>query len=389
MSRFLFVVPPFAGHINPAAGVAAELAARGHAVSWVADAEVLTGLVPDDAKIRHVRLPGAVARPAPQRGFDALRFLWERVLVPLAAEMVPAVEDAVAVDQPDVVVADQQAFAGALVAERFRLPWATSATTSSEFTDPLAAMPKVRDWVAAWLTELRVRYGDPDKTGDLRYSPHLVLGFTTADLLGDTASIGATTRLVGPVTRSEPDSQLPFDIARPLVYVSLGTVNAAAGERFLHECVAALAERPWLRAVVADQGGVIADAPENVVVRESVPQLAVLDHADAVLCHAGHNTVCESLARGVPLVVAPIRDDQPIVAEQVVRSGAGLRLRFARATSSHIGAAIDTVLSEDTYRVAARRIARSFRAAGGAVAAADHLVALAVNPAGPARPDTR
>ncbi|GAA5108708.1 glycosyltransferase [Haloechinothrix salitolerans] len=388
MSRFLFVVPPFAGHINPVAGVATELAARGHTVSWVGDAEVLSGLLPDNSTIRHVRLPGAVDRPAQQRGFDALRFLWERVLLPLAAEMVPAVENAVAVDQPDIVVADQQAFAGALVAERIGLPWATSATTSSEFTDPLAAMPKVRDWVAARLAELRGRYGDPDRTGDLRYSPHLVLGFTTADLLGDTATISANTRLVGPVARSESDAP-PFDVARPLLYVSLGTVNAAAGERFLRECVAALAERPWLHAVVTDLGGVVADAPATVTVRESVPQLAVLDNADAVLCHAGHNTVCESLARGLPLVVAPIRDDQPIVADQVVQAGAGVRLRFARATSSHIGAAIDAVLTEETYRAAARRIARSFRAAGGAVAAADHLVALADNPCGSTQSDTR
>lgn len=387
MSRFLFVVPPFAGHINPVAGVAAELTARGHTVSWVGDADVLARLVPD-ATIRDVRLPGVVDRPAPQRGFDALRFLWERVLLPLAAEMVPAVENAVAVDQPDVVVADQQAFAGALVAERLGLPWATSATTSSEFTDPLAATPKVRDWVADRLADLRARYGDPTQTGDLRTSPYLVLGFTTADLLGNTATISPSTRLVGPVARTERGA-VAFDVERPLLYVSLGTVNATAGERFLRECVAALADRPWLHAVVADPGGVIADAPANVVVRDVVPQLAVLDNADAVLCHAGHNTVCESLARGLPLVVAPIRDDQPIVANQVVQSGAGVRLRFARATSSHIGTAIDTVLGQDTYRAAARRIARSFRAAGGAVAAADHLVTLADDSGASVRTDPR
>jgi hypothetical protein len=38
---------------------------------------------------------------------------------------------------PDVLVVDQQALAGAVVAERAGLPWATSATTSAELTDPL------------------------------------------------------------------------------------------------------------------------------------------------------------------------------------------------------------------------------------------------------------
>ena len=39
-----------------------------------------------------------------------------------------------------MVVADQQALAGGLVAERLGVPWATSATTSAEFTDVLAGL---------------------------------------------------------------------------------------------------------------------------------------------------------------------------------------------------------------------------------------------------------
>ena len=34
MARFLFVVPPFAGHVNPTIPVAAELVSRGHEVAW-------------------------------------------------------------------------------------------------------------------------------------------------------------------------------------------------------------------------------------------------------------------------------------------------------------------------------------------------------------------
>lgn len=106
--------------------------------------------------------------------------------------------------------------------------------------------------------------------------------------------------------------------------------------------------------------------------------MAVLRKAAAVVCHGGHNTVCEALANGVPLVVAPIRDDQPIVAEQVRRAGAGVRLRFPLATADHIGTAIDTVLDTPKYRLAAEDIRRSFEAAGGARKAADHLEEVAI-----------
>lgn len=40
--------------------------------------------------------------------------------------------------------------------------------------------------------------------------------------------------------------------------------------------------------------------------------------------------MCEALWHAVPLVVAPIRDDQPVVAGQVTDAGAGVRVRFGR-----------------------------------------------------------
>jgi UDP:flavonoid glycosyltransferase YjiC (YdhE family) len=48
-------------------------------------------------------------------------------------------------------------------------------------------------------------------------------------------------------------------------------------------------------------------------------------------------------------------------------------VRFGRGDRRRIGAALDTVLDEPAYRAAARRIGDSFRAAGGAAAAAAHL----------------
>jgi UDP:flavonoid glycosyltransferase YjiC (YdhE family) len=106
--------------------------------------------------------------------------------------------------------------------------------------------------------------------------------------------------------------------------------------------------------------------------------LPLLPRVDAVLCHAGHNTVCEALWHGLPLVVAPIRDDQPIVAAQVVAAGAGIRLRFGRSGADRIAAAVEEVLTEPSYRRAAETVATSFHAAGGSTAAAGHLEQLAL-----------
>jgi len=108
-----------------------------------------------------------------------------------------------------------------------------------------------------------------------------------------------------------------------------------------------------------------------------LPQLALLPHMQAVVCHGGHNTVCEALAQGLPLVVLPIKDDQPVVAEQVAGAGAGLRLKFGRVRPAELREAVLRVLGDPSFRDAAAKVARSFAAAGGAPRAASLLLELA------------
>lgn len=49
MKRFLFVVPPFAGHVYPTISVARKLAAEGHQVAWAGHAKAICDLLPRDA----------------------------------------------------------------------------------------------------------------------------------------------------------------------------------------------------------------------------------------------------------------------------------------------------------------------------------------------------
>lgn len=396
MSTFLFVVPPLVGHINPAVGVAAHLAAHGHRVAWAcADPELLRRLAGEDAEVfpcsgRALGVDGA-QRPPDLRGPEALKFLWEWYLVPLAEAMAPGVRAAVEEFRPDVLVADQQAFAGGLVAEQLGVPWATSATTTAELSDTLAGLPGITAWMDTCLEELRARIGAASGTADPRYSPHLVLAFSTPQFVGPGARTGERIQYVGPSIAARPAAPgFPWewlDTGRATVLVTLGTANTDVGARFLGECVKAVRERAdRVQAVVVDPQGVLGGGAadgydKDVLVVPSVPQLPLLERVDAVVCHAGHNTVCEALWHAVPLVVAPIRDDQPVVAGQVVDAGAGVRVRFGRVTAPKLGAALDAVLHEPGHRAAADRIRSAFRAAGGAPAAANHLKQLADGPA--------
>jgi MGT family glycosyltransferase len=388
VSRFVFVVPGLVGHVTPTVAVATELERRGHAVAWAGPLSGVRGMLPADATVYLTAGTEPGPRPPEIRGMAALKFLWQDFLVPLAQAMAPGVESAVRDFGADAIVADQQAFAGALVAERLGLPWATSATTSSELTDPLAAFPKVGEWVTATVAELRNRFGDPLATGDLRFSPDLILCYSAAELVPELAPrLAKAVRFVG--TTAPPrcaDSLRPSRSGRhPLVLVSMGTSNAETSVPFLQRAANALGQQPARRGLIADPLRSISDPPKYILTRPSIPQSQLVHRADVVVCHAGHNTVCEALVAGVPLVVAPIRDDQPIVAGQVTSAGCGVRVRFDRADAPRIRTAIDTVLDDPGYREAAARIGRSLRAAGGAVAAADHLAALS----GSAVPVTR
>ncbi len=381
MARVLFVVPPLVGHTNPTVSVAGALTALGHEVAWAAHPDKVAPLLPTGARILSLGddCDEAVFAPILERsrrvrGLEGLQFLWQDFLVPLARAMVPAVDAAIAAARPDLVVVDQQAIGGALAARRRGLPWATLCTTSAELTDPLAGLPKVRAWVVGQLAALQEEAGvQVVERPDL--SPRLVLVLSTEALIGDVSAFPPACRFVGPSIQDRPDpTPFPWDALeqRPRVLVSLGTVNADRSEGFYRTVFAALGDAPFQVILVAPDK-LVGAPPPGFLIRPRVPQLALLPHMQAVVTHGGHNTVCEALAHGVPLVVTPIKDDQPVIAEQVVRAGCGVRLRFGRLDPASLRGAVDRVLREASFRDNAARVRASFAAAGGARAAAQLL----------------
>ena len=203
MARFLFVVPPFTGHVNPTVPVAKVLAQRGHEVAWCG----LPGTVD------HLLPPGAVFLPATSqevadhvaaagerrpdlRGAAAFKFLQEEVLLPLAGAMVDGVDAAVDRFGPDVLVVDQQALAGAVVARRRGLVWATSASTSGELVDPLDGLP-----LASSVG------GDPTPNKTLTYAPADPSVTTISDSASNRSPLWASRRSASAVRSSGTPSK--------------------------------------------------------------------------------------------------------------------------------------------------------------------------------------
>ncbi len=376
------VVPPLAGHVNPAAGIADELLARGHQVAWTGTETMLRPLLGPDARI--FGTGNRVFRAMGGHGLASLRSLWEGFVVPYAKFTLKPLDAVVREFRPDALLVDQHTPAGALVAHRHGLPWATLAPGAMELGRPYRHLPRVEAWTAGLLAGLWQRAQLPaGEFTDPRLSPHLVLATSGRALLGELPPL-AQLALVGPVLTGRPaDPAFPWERLAPgrrTVLVTMGTMSDAVGADFLDRTVRALAHfGDGVRAVVAaPRGALPAALPDSVLVVDRAPVLELLSEGrlDAVLCHGGMNTVVESLSHGVPVLAAPIRNDQPFVAQRVVEAGAGLRIPFARVSPPVIAERLRRVFDEPSHRASAELIGRQLLSGGGALTAADRMEAL-------------
>jgi MGT family glycosyltransferase len=167
----------------------------------------------------------------------------------------------------------------------------------------------------------------------------------------------------------------------PLVLVGLSSTYMEQGD-LLRRIVSALGALP-VRGLVtlgpALEPGILGATPPNVTVVAAAPHAQVLEHAAAVITHAGHGTIIKSLAAGVPVVALPLGRDQPDNAARAVAAGAGVALK-PKAKPGAIRAAVADVLATPAYAEAARRVGAAIHAEAATDRALAELEALAAGP---------
>jgi zeaxanthin glucosyltransferase len=378
VARFLFVIVPVTARLLPAVAIGDALAARGHDVAWCGPETDLRPLVGPDAVIYPTGKRSY--REFQQVGMAAVRELWDEYLLPLNRFIQEPVDRAVAEYQPDVILADQVALAGALAARKNGVPWATLCTGVLELTSPQQD-PGLDDWVRSRLARVQEAAGLPADGFDLRFSPDLVIATTTPALNGP-AAVPDHYLLIGAALgsrRTDPGFSWDWwDPGQQHLLVTAGTLSAHLVHDFLARMMTALKPMAGrVQAVINAAADTVPDPPPHVLVAPRIPMLELMPRLDAVICQAGQSTVNEALAHGVPLVVAPIRLGELVVAEQVERAGAGVAVSFFAATPAQLAAAVTAVLDEPGYRAQASRIGEEYSAAGGTGAAAARLTALA------------
>ncbi|MGV4924081.1 glycosyltransferase [Streptomyces sp. BHT-5-2] len=98
------------------------------------------------------------------------------------------------------------------------------------------------------------------------------------------------------------------------------------------------------------------ELPPSVIPLVGAPLHRVLDGCAAVVHYSGGGSAMTAVAAGVPQLCLPCGFDQPLIAERLVAAGIAVAVENHAATVDSVRAALETLLSQASYRAAALRL---------------------------------
>lgn len=392
MSRFIFLNVPTTGHVDPSLPVAAELVQRGHGVDYF-----LT-----EAYHERVEATGATFHAYTGIGpdyFDSLiqRFNPVRLatqLVKTAAHLVPLLSQEVEQIRPQAIIYDSMCPWGSVCARRTGLPAIASMALlnlppryflkSGELRPFVEMMIIGMPWILRYARaarELQMITGVcvPGFVHVLNWPGDHNICYSSRALLPDQGVYGTDYTFVGPPDLERVEEiPFPFDELNtdmPLVYISLGTVFNK-NTHFFRSCLDAFKGMD-VQVVVSTGRGVPLSAlepvPENAIVRDYVPQQAILKRASLFISHSGANSVHHALYQGVPLLMVPQQLEQAQTAARISELGAGLLLNRRQASPERLRQMAQRLLNEPSFKQQATVLGKALQKAGGAARAAEKI----------------
>ncbi|CAH0159323.1 Zeaxanthin glucosyltransferase [Massilia sp. Bi118] len=413
MAHFGVVAPAFYSHFSALAALSLELIARGHRVTFLQRADARIYL--KDPRIGFHALgagthpPGSLAaslrraaNPGGPLGLRQVILDMARGTGMLCRELPAALQTL----RIDALIADQMEAAGGLVGEAMGLPFVSVACAmpvNREPGIPLAVMPfayenserayqvaegstRVYDWMmrphGAVIAEQARRLGLSKRSGLHEcLSPLAQVSQTIASFDFPRRALPPHFHHVGPLRApadagaAAPMPMPEVDPGRPFVFASLGTLQ---GHRFgIFKRVAKACRRLDAQLLVAHCGGLDTDQ-EDALTRAGAtwvcafaPQREALARADAVVSHAGINTVMDAVEARTPILALPLTFDQPGTAARILHAGIGLRASPRLAGAGTLERQLRRLFREGEFCERLEVLAQDLAQAGGTPRAAD------------------
>ncbi|APS18461.1 glycosyl transferase [Streptomyces sp. Tue 6075] len=378
------------GHVNPSLDVIRELVDRGHRVSYA--------------------IPASFAEKAAATGAEPVIWTstlptdddpdaWGTELIdniePFLADAIqalPQLADAFAGDEPDLVLHDITSYPARVLAHRWGVPavslWPNLVPWEGyeqEVGEPMTAELKQTARGKAyyarfdgWLAENGLGHVPSD---DFVARPRRGLVLIPEALQPNADRVNREMyTFVGACQGDRADQgewQRPSG-AEKVLLVSLGS-SFTKQPAFYRECVAAFGDLPGWHVVLQIGAHVdpteLGDVPGNVDVRTWVPQLAVLQQADAFITHAGAGGSQEGLATGTPMVAVPQAVDQFGNADMLQSLGVARHLPMEEANAASLREAVLALVDDPEVAARCTRLSEQMAREGGTPRAADLIEA--------------
>jgi zeaxanthin glucosyltransferase len=153
-------------------------------------------------------------------------------------------------------------------------------------------------------------------------------------------------------------TSLPAD--RKLIYCSLGTLYADYGNKksivqFFKNILLVATQLPDCEFIIGLSDSFrtqLADIPFNVHFFDYLPQITILKRCAVFVTHGGLNSIRESIALAVPMLVYPVdlRWDQPSNATKIAFHGLGLHGNMAKDNAQQIETKIKMLAQNTSFK---------------------------------------
>lgn len=414
MHSILICSTPVHGHVMPLLSVSRHLAQQGHRVRFLtgqryADAVRGTGAeflpLPTEADYddtdMNVSFPGRVGKS----GVSGIRWDVSNIFLKPAPAQIRAVDEAITAEPVDVILIESMFIGAVGLLTRTRaerpaivnlgiIPLGVESVDTAPFGLGVLPKPGPLGWIrnaALGVLTKKVIFGGVQREAEQilleatgkKLDGFFMSGASRADAIVQFTVPGFeyprrdlpdTVHFVGPLSRVRPSGgELPewwseLDGSRPVVHVTQGTVANTNYDELIAPTMTGLAEDDVL--VVVSTGGrplstLPSPLPANVRAAEYLPYDKLLPLTDVLVSNGGYGGVHYALEHGVPLVVAGKTEDKAEVTARVGWTGAGVNLATNTPTAEKLRDGVRTVLGNDGYREASRRIGAEIRASTG------------------------
>jgi dTDP-glucose 4,6-dehydratase len=376
------------GHVMPSVGLAAELARRGHRVSFVTTDQFAGPL--EAAGVEVVRYTSTMPASSTMENVNPFSELISALRENSA--IADAVKARFADTPPDLITYDSTAFlAGRVLSRNRQLPAVMLSATFA--SGPLYS-------VTAAITERSPKGESSDEPSLAEYffglgnlvsahGPNLRVtddlfgaweGLTVVtiprefQIAGD--SFGELWAFVGPCLDDRAyQGQWQPPNEDPVLLVSFGSSNYKGQRGFLETCVSAFTGLAW--HVVMSTGPDLDPAelgplPPNMEAYRQVPQIAILKRAKVFISHAGMGGNMEALSLGVPILGFPQLPECDISADRIVELGLG-RKGTLDISADELRATVLDLAADASTAHALTQMREHIKKAGGAPRAADEV----------------